>query len=1152
MAASNAQDPRLGLRAMWQLPAAWRVLRLLARPLSHAPPAPDAFEDALADPRGHTAVVANMHGRLLGLSAGKSSEARWIAQTARFCRSFPGTFGVILGTAPAAAGDGDGGGGGDGGDATEQPELEVEDVAEESGAYFPAPPIVFKTLDEYAALTPPVRLLLLYAMAELVICENDTLLMAGTMADTPVDEMRLEPVGHDALGSAYWYFGDELRLYREPDQRKARAREAVIAEAKRRDTAAAAAAAQEEARTEREERRERSRRARAERWAPRVAARRSTRASRAMEEELLRGEDVAVKVKGGDKKDEAGGEESEESEESEEEEEDEEEEEEAAASDDFPAAPQRAGSRRRSTRRISLELTEAAPQRMSSRKRQPPPAMPPLVTVASPARKRRRSTSAPKVFADPDLRRCDGWELVCSGPEELAAFIGRFGARQDISHAAERVLVRRLAEELLPIVREVHERVAREEERRLRAEWLASNQKKSSRVEALERRREEEEAVAAEAATQEAALERARAEREAWLAGHVKRLEKSLTREISRARRRKLDSQHGAAPAAAADAGEMGGARRRRRAAALAAVLAAGGTVGEGEDAEQDAGALGATGYAATPAAGAPAAMPNQSPVESSTTAGDSDPSVTRDSAAAPTEAVPGGDAATAEAEVNAKSKDVRATAGAGGGVLPAAEADALVQHEDSDAAAPAKAAAPAPDPVAKSVLESASLESALPGELTWQFLPDEQLPTRLLTSFVFLKRADLSDVKLEELLARGDGSPPRPDVMGYGVVVPPAGVESPPVCVELGRVLEWQIEYAKHPRLWVKTACAWYELQESLPEYAKTFSSARSKYEICVRLSILGQLMKGEQLTYGAVCDLLSQRYLHMRAYKEADILAEARFVLEQMAMLGKPALLRSGFIRALKKGEADLLRAAERELQSEVREQERVKQAEARRRQREAEKERIANYKREVALEKARKAEEVQRRRKASNATRRSPVKPHGGPTPAAVASCSAAAPAPAPTASLSAAPAAAAIAAPGARTDAPALGSGLPTVANGGGLSVAKPVVVHRLTAAAPASTAVSPRPQVLVSTSIALASAPEPVAARPAPAAAPDASATPSPAAVAPAAAGLPSVPEVPGPAPAPAPAALSTAPLAASGACNGVSAPPRSEQLADVQ
>jgi Cytosine specific DNA methyltransferase replication foci domain len=947
MEPAKGEDPRATLRSMWQLPATWRILRLLALPLSHAPPSPDRFEDALADPAAHASVVANLHGRLLGIAAGKSSENRWIQMAGRFCRNFPGTFGMILGivdlpgarsqmngtgTADAETVDGDDGeiqkridaSESDGGEAaTAAAGAEEDDV--------PLPPKMFKTAEEYAALSPSVRLLFLYAMAELVICEHDTLLQAGNLADVPSEEMRLEPVGYDALGSAYWYFGDELRLFREPDQRKARAREARAREETRFDAEQKAAKAAEMAKKEREMQKAQSRRAKAEKWAPRVAATRSTRASRAKEAELLRNEsdESDANMSNG-----VGMEEG-----------------------DVVSQPSTSLGRRTSARRSSAIVADTATDsghesagavRTSLRKRQLVQAMPPLVTASSPATKRRRSTSVPVDFDDPDLRRCYEWELVCSGPEELSTFLQRFGAVKDIRHPRERVLVRRLGEELLPILEEVQDKIAHENERRLRAEMLTANMKKSSRVEALERRREEAEAAAAAAELEAAAAENAAAERQAWIHGHVERQELILSKELRLARRDLARVQEFALASAsksrpAPSRRGRGSLRDRRRTPELVDAC--------NPEAVGD-----------EPANVANAFEPIVSSLENSVSAGTIEPAAKREATLLRPVAAAGANVHVCKAEdvaVHERKGEERTDV----------KMEDVVENEDADARAPTAEVAKSLDDaevdereLSRPVIPSALLESKLPDEMTWQFLQDEQLPTRLLTGFLFCRRHSLSLATLEDLLvAENSPEEDNPTVMGFGIVVPPHNVEAPPVLVELEHVLEWQIEYARQPRLWVKTTSAWYELQNALPEYGNTFNGARSKYEICVRLSILASSMKWEQLTYDTVCDLLSGRYFDMRAYKESDILENAPFILEQVGMLGKAALLKCGFIKTLRKREGDAAKAEERAAQRQTRGAEKAQQLEARRKQRELEKERAAEYRLRLAREKARKAVEL-----------------------------------------------------------------------------------------------------------------------------------------------------------------------------------------------
>jgi hypothetical protein len=980
---SSLDDARKLLRSMWQLPAAWRVLRLLARPLALAAPSPQALEDALLSPADHAQIVANMHGRILGLSAGKSSDARWIATTARFIRSFPGTFGPILGHQPHRVSSGDDGDAPDdqNGDALmandemplpsrTKPEDEIPDqdgvmelvrAAENEDDVGPMEPKVFKTMEEYAALAPSVRLLVLQSIAEMVICEHDTLLHSGNFADIEADELRLEPVGVDALGSVYWYFGDERSLYREPNERVSRSREKRSKEAAAEEAKIAAEAALERQKRERKERQIALKQSKAEKWAPRVAATRSTRASLAREREIMQELEptqaarrgalysdsdqrvVSADCTSGPRTDAGDGRE------------------EIFSSDahqgnaygsrnksrDFddgsgaenqddtlPLTPRtrtdsglRRSGRARKESQLALET-----YRTSSRKRTSSQSDTPRVNSPAQVAKKPRRTPK-KEFHDSSLRNCSGWEMVCTGPEELRAFIARFGPVNEISHSAESALVRRLGDELLPILDDASDRIKREEEKRLRAEWLASNLKKSSRVTALEQKREKEQALAAAKAAEEALQEKLLAERECRIESGIQRLEKDIVREL-RLARRKLELSSGDERTASVAALSREDRAHRRQLG-----LAQGGS---GSDA-------GLSDFE-TPTAGTDMTRINAEMFEHNHK---------------PTKMLVSKVDSSVE---NAGSGQVHPTS-----LHPehSCAGNALANNMASwNQAADTK-----PRESGRIIRTStAALEEDIPATYTWIVVADDNLPTRALTHFIFVRASDLSLAPLEEASIQNDvvDNGRDTDIFGYGIIIPPTSSDAAPLRVELGHVLEWVIEYGTEPRLWVKTKLAWYELKSPLSDYSKTFSSALRKFEICSRLRILAQTFRGDQLAYENVVQLLAMRYMDMRGYREEEIGEEIPFILEQVQTLGKVSLLKSGFIRELEKKQRDVFKIREKEAHRIARDQERVRQLKIRAEKREAEKARLHAERVASLLERSRLAEERKRRRLESSSTK------------------------------------------------------------------------------------------------------------------------------------------------------------------------------------
>jgi Cytosine specific DNA methyltransferase replication foci domain len=988
---------RLSLRGMWQLPAAWRVLRLLAGPLSHVPPSPGTLEDALLEPPAHIPLIANLHGRLLGLSAGKSSEARWISSTSRFARSFPGTFGPILGFASATlAAIGDGAESDDAGSAR-APSVDEDDPA----ARVPA---VFRTMDEYAALSPSVRLMLLYAIAELVICENDTLLRTGTIADIEPEDMRLAPVGVDAVGSHYWYFGDEERLYREPDLRVVRAREQRTARAAEKKTKIEKEKVAEADRIAKEQVRLERLRQRKEKWAPRVASSRSTRAAarlsisggvKAKDEGSNYVEDINGDAIAGDNASDLDDDESAENDDEVYLDGDEDNDADDAVGESYGLNRRRSGRVRKPVLTEPFVTESERPARSSVRKRSAPE--PFVVSESLVRRKRQRNDATLEEFSDPLLRTCTEWELVCSGPEELTNFIVRFGSLDEIASAPERSLVHILTNDLHPILEEASAKIKREEERRFKAEFFANNQKKSSRVSVLEQRRLDQESAAAAKLAEEAERDRAAVERAEWMNGHVKRLEKVMVRELRLARHMlkyadpfslAATMQCAAFAASQSSASREDRARRRMKTDRDAAIAATATEARNFEIADAaavndatDALALSDTlvGSGATHIGEEERAVVN---VGSAVTSDDT-----------PVDAVETRcDALTSPADVNlnATASAVVAMSVANGGVSvmqgiePAsaivATFDGNTEKSDSRSAVPPTS--------------TAVFETDIPHSMRGTEFSEDKTPTFSLTQFVFLNRADCSNADLSPFNDEAEsedlnssslspGAVAKPDVFGLGIVLPPSGSDQPPVRVELGRVHEWIIDYSDGGRLWVRTNAAWYELGHELQDYSKAFEPVRRKFEICVRLSILSVGMRSDQLDYGHVVNLLSMRYVHMRGYKEAEFAAEAPFILSQMET-GRKSMLKSGFLKQLRVNYRESVKQHERTKKEEIRARERANLAKIRAQQREFDKARHAADRATAVAERVRLAEERKKRRQESSATRSAGGKPVSSTVP------------------------------------------------------------------------------------------------------------------------------------------------------------------------
>lgn len=866
------------LRRNWQLPATWHILHVLARPLSMSAPAPAQLELAVLRPAEHSTLVANLHGRLLGLSTGKTSEAKWISACSKIARSFPDVFSPILGVGHAdseshKANDEEGSDTGEpssAGDAS-LPDKEAVRGMDVDDNETPLPR-TFASVEEYRELTPIVRLLFLHAVAELVICEHDSLLRVGNFAELGVDELRVEPLGVDAVGNTYWYFDDESRLYREPSERASRSRSRSQAE--NNDTKSVAPMASEDARgaqtNERSAGRTLKKRQKNKRSDLPAPTRRSTRVSNARERGPTPGSptDAGQRPRRSTRKNIAAGGDRHSS--SSEAASDGSEEQNSDGSDEmdddsYAGGRSRAGSSglRRSTRtRRSLDDSVASimPARRSKRSRDTRGSEK-LRSEETPAPRKKQRTQ-PRSFDDPSLRECAQWELLAAGASELSKLLDRFGEVKQISHPFERALVRALRDHVLPVFEEADNRRRKEEEKKARAEWLASNIKKSSRVSAREQRRERELEEARARAAEEAALERRRSERKARFEAEVKALEREAIRELRIARN--AHGHHDSTPLPSAVVAPRASRLRRLR---------------ERSDSTT---ADGYTGGTELPRSGR--AVTAQRPAGTASMEGQDTPAET--------------------ATFGEDEKAVR-TSLADHATTPNDGSDAIDPDmgpdEQTEPAVHGQSAIHKPNG-ARSATSSAIPEADIPSSLTWTIVPEDKMPTRALTKFVVLHRNDMSIANLEELTV-GPLNLEDNDLFGYGILVPPEDGDGEVTRIELESIQEWFIEYGSNPIMWLKTKLAWYEMREPLADYAAAFDSTKRKFEICTRLMILGRTMRTQDLGYDDVIHYLGMKYLDMRAYAKAEILEEAPFIVSQVNVVGNAALRKSGFIRNLSK---------------------------------------------------------------------------------------------------------------------------------------------------------------------------------------------------------------------------------------------------------
>lgn len=193
--------------------------------------------------------------------------------------------------------------------------------------------------------------------------------------------------------------------------------------------------------------------------------------------------------------------------------------------------------------------------------------------------------------------------------------------------------------------------------------------------------------------------------------------------------------------------------------------------------------------------------------------------------------------------------------------------------------------------------------ESAIPASYN---LPPvagaEGLPTRALHHFV-ITRLRLSD--------GGPAGMPAPldEVEVPGAVLAAGGVLNapgcPPLTVSLPALTGWAVELGgEEPRLVATTSTGrYYLVGRPAAAYVAVHgrSRARRRYELLVRAVALATHLPPADATYATVVRQLGRRAAGMRAYTEADVLAERSFLLAQGWALDDPALRCSLFAQEL-----------------------------------------------------------------------------------------------------------------------------------------------------------------------------------------------------------------------------------------------------------
>lgn len=861
-------SPAVELRACWQFPATWKLLQLLSTPLSFNVPSPSILEQAFLSPEEHRTLIANLHGRLLGLSAGQSAAKKWLITAARFVGQRQDDFHHILSSQTETT-------------VNSNPDIKEEMIKEEFVEIIPTVPNVVlpRKEEEYEALPPVTRLLVLHTIAELVLANHDSLLSAGSLADIPLENLRVYPFASDAIGNDYFYFGDAERIYREPKRKEPKgrpqnAKEQAKAAAKAAQLASAHAeklAKQEkrrEAREKKEEakrRREEKKRKAMEKWAPRVAATRTTRASRRAKlssSQTDAHQSVSVEI---------------------------EERNEDTGNGTMEAPSQKSDDVEASTSNglvtgiSNSDIPEGSSKRTSGRRRKSSLKAEESAAAAKP-RKRPRSAED---FDDPTLRKCKRWELVSSGSDALRDVIQRFQPDMVTVLPQEKVLVRTMEEHVLPEIVEQEALLRKERERaerKRRVELQVTYSKRSSRVQALEQKREEAARRQAEEEERERELEQRKLDHIAEVETQVGNLEMLQAHEL-----RSMRLSHGRTDVINRDdllrkAKERKAAREMRTEATSVRRSARTHRTSRRASNNME---ESTSPYTRTRTRRSSRNKPsvNYDPPTPVLSDEDFDPE--------------GMESEEDKTDAMETERDLMHSGGeetTSKHSTPNDQANQSTHHDPGNGSGDEKSKENCVDGDG-SVRSTAIREELVKPEFTWMINPDDGEPIRVLDKFFFALKPNFEDAPLELLDEEGS------DIVGFGVLVPPFGSNMEAIRIEIPKVSEWVVEYGGEPKIWTKTESAWYELRGPAVEYQTAFASARRKFEMCVRIQILGTTYRTADLTYASIVELLGFRYNEMQSFEEEQIVAEKRFILAQVESLGIKALLQSGFIRELRK---------------------------------------------------------------------------------------------------------------------------------------------------------------------------------------------------------------------------------------------------------
>lgn len=862
-----------GLRRMWQFPATCKLLEILCQPLHLTPPTSGQLEAALVSPKDHINLIANLHGRLLGLGLGSSSLNKWLQVTGRFVRKHADEFAPLMPLASESA-------------TNTVPVRRSDSSSDQSDASDSDSSLGFPTeIDEYfESFSPEMRLLTLHMLAEMVLADHDKLLSAGSLSDIAHANLRCDPLGTDAVGNIYWYFGDKERVYREPP---ANSFDSLVLPISRRPS--------NQRTVSRMPRRDFSRNSsgillldngpgslrstpNSTECRPGMPNTRQLESNGVKNKQLV--EDIfgsantsqdSVEILTG-----------------------------IAATTDTTnreVVVQTSSTKKESTKHASgtdleRKISSRNQKKMSQHTREKMPtetsALKTPVTRRSSSRIRNQKklqelelfsepTKPPKrprmiepIFVDLALRKCDGWETLSIGTDALKEIVSRFeNEKRDVS-IPEQSLVRTLRDSVLPEIIVQETKIRREIEKKQKSEILLATQKRSTRLEAIALRRAEEAQKRAEDD-----------ERERQRLKHLKWHEETVVARLLNAEKEQSRDIHNFRQLRNVQCSSEGNDESQIKLEQEVMMKAEFPPQRQGLRIRRSLRLDKRHSFSST----------------SETTSKDNidlRSSRTENPSRSGKKPFPSSHENFTEEHSTSRSTDRKSSSNRHDlevEISPGDDCDDTTtnQNESKEESNNNKKGAP---PL---ICSSLILENEVSEEFTWDSHRDDGMPVRVLDKFFLINPVSFSNVSLESCTEE------EPKTVAIGILIPPTQSSPNVLRVQIGPVKEWTIEYGQEPKLWLKSKSGWYELRNPANEYATAFASGRRKFELCGRLGILGKTMRARQLGYEDVVELLEMTYQQMAGYDEAEIILEKRFIVEQMTMFGRKSILQSGFFKTL-----------------------------------------------------------------------------------------------------------------------------------------------------------------------------------------------------------------------------------------------------------